>query len=123
MGFHTGGNIPGRPCFLPVAGGRVVCLTGVAPGFDDARLAAWEDGRVRSYKGRESSMRRMLFATAAVAALAWGGGSVAVADTPDDTRSEEHTSELQSLMRLSYAVFCLTKKITSSVSKTDSNQT
>src|SRR3546814_10704183 len=25
------------------------------------------------------------------------------------TRSEEHTSELQSLMRISYAVFCLTK--------------
>src|SRR3546814_20527586 len=28
-------------------------------------------------------------------------------------RSEEHTSELQSLMRISYAVFCLTKKIQS----------
>src|SRR3546814_1304714 len=28
------------------------------------------------------------------------------------TRSEEHTSELQSLMRTSYAVFCLKKKIT-----------
>src|SRR3546814_1785192 len=28
-------------------------------------------------------------------------------------RSEEHTSELQSLMRISYAVFCLTKKKTS----------
>src|SRR3546814_10256612 len=27
-------------------------------------------------------------------------------------RSEEHTSELQSLMRISYAVFCLTKKMT-----------
>src|SRR3546814_2821320 len=27
------------------------------------------------------------------------------------SRSEEHTSELQSLMRISYAVFCLTKKI------------
>src|SRR3546814_6735655 len=27
-----------------------------------------------------------------------------------DERSEEHTSELQSLMRLSYAVFCLIKK-------------
>src|SRR3546814_7920838 len=27
-------------------------------------------------------------------------------------RSEEHTSELQSLMRISYAVFCLTKKTT-----------
>src|SRR3546814_2705779 len=29
---------------------------------------------------------------------------------PPETRSEEHTSELQSLMRISYAVFCLTKK-------------
>src|SRR3546814_971377 len=28
----------------------------------------------------------------------------------DDYRSEEHTSELQSLMRISYAVFCLKKK-------------
>src|SRR3546814_1548232 len=28
-------------------------------------------------------------------------------------RSEEHTSELQSLMRISYAVFCLNKKTTS----------
>src|SRR3546814_7380357 len=29
---------------------------------------------------------------------------------PADSRSEEHTSELQSLMRISYAVFCLKKK-------------
>src|SRR3546814_8210266 len=28
----------------------------------------------------------------------------------DSSRSEEHTSELQSLMRISYAVFCLKKK-------------
>src|SRR3546814_2684308 len=28
----------------------------------------------------------------------------------EDGRSEEHTSELQSLMRISYAVFCLKKK-------------
>src|SRR3546814_2785841 len=32
----------------------------------------------------------------------------------DYLRSEEHTSELQSLMRISYAVFCLNKKTTSS---------
>src|SRR3546814_6457923 len=31
-------------------------------------------------------------------------------DTSTDARSEEHTSELQSLMRTSYAVFCLKKK-------------
>src|SRR3546814_7061254 len=30
----------------------------------------------------------------------------------DDRRSEEHTSELQSLLRISYAVFCLKKKKT-----------
>src|SRR3546814_3532963 len=35
----------------------------------------------------------------------WGGGG-----RFDHPRSEEHTSELQSLMRISYAVFCLTKK-------------
>src|SRR3546814_4126479 len=36
----------------------------------------------------------------------------AVTDRDSDTfyRSEEHTSELQSLMRISYAVFCLKKK-------------
>src|SRR3546814_3600096 len=32
------------------------------------------------------------------------------APTPPSARSEEHTSELQSLMRISYAVFCLKKK-------------
>src|SRR3546814_3043816 len=36
------------------------------------------------------------------AAHGWG--------TPSWDRSEEHTSELQSLMRISYAVFCLKKK-------------
>src|SRR3546814_2645715 len=32
-------------------------------------------------------------------------------ETKNDRRSEEHTSELQSLMHISYAVFCLKKKI------------
>src|SRR3546814_1706042 len=35
-------------------------------------------------------------------------------------RSEEHTSELQSLMRISYAVFCLKKKKQTNHSQTDS---
>src|SRR3546814_4791718 len=34
----------------------------------------------------------------------------AVRPTEPQMRSEEHTSELQSLMRISYAVFCLKKK-------------
>src|SRR3546814_9845003 len=39
------------------------------------------------------------------------GAAKEVAELGDPTRrSEEHTSELQSLMRISYAVFCLKKK-------------
>src|SRR3546814_5495220 len=37
-------------------------------------------------------------------------GEQEVADQHRGLRSEEHTSELQSLMRISYAVFCLKKK-------------
>src|SRR3546814_1631297 len=36
----------------------------------------------------------------------------------DPQRSEEHTSELQSLMRISYAVFCLKKKKTDTIAYT-----
>src|SRR3546814_3314500 len=45
--------------------------------------------------------------------VAADGGAVALADHQRGRhadRSEEHTSELQSLMRISYAVFCLKKK-------------
>src|SRR3546814_6449742 len=38
------------------------------------------------------------------------GEDAATVPIPINARSEEHTSELQSLMRISYAVFCLKKK-------------
>src|SRR3546814_1017545 len=41
--------------------------------------------------------------------LEWQLADMIVESTPG-IRSEEHTSELQSLMRISYAVFCLKKK-------------
>src|SRR3546814_10265110 len=41
------------------------------------------------------------------------GGAGREKPRPARARSEEHTSELQSLMRISYAVFCLKKKIMS----------
>src|SRR3546814_2506472 len=44
-----------------------------------------------------------------VAQLRPGAGTVSL-DLRQRGRSEEHTSELQSLMRISYAVFCLKKK-------------
>src|SRR3546814_6749939 len=37
-------------------------------------------------------------------------GAMTTGEKPVFDRSEEHTSELQSLMRISYAVFCLKKK-------------
>src|SRR3546814_10487590 len=69
----------------------------VVPGAHDTREKAKQGGR------------SVTFVT--FRALRKGGGagyrSIAV------VRSEEHTSELQSLMRSSYAVFCLKKQITS----------
>src|SRR3546814_7453033 len=64
---------------------------------------------------------RVLFADGITAGLAphlqAAGGAIDVGtararmiDTYAGMRSEEHTSELQSLMRISYAVFCLKKK-------------
>src|SRR3546814_6254468 len=40
------------------------------------------------------------------------GGPFGLDELHPERRSEEHTSELQSLMRISYAVFCLKKKKT-----------
>src|SRR3546814_4852109 len=57
---------------------------------------AWYEGTTMS------SGRQMLLADhqGSIVSMADAGGALA--------RSEEHTSELQSLMRISYAVFCLT---------------
>src|SRR3546814_1395914 len=42
--------------------------------------------------------------------------------SPPYSRSEEHTSELQSLMRISYAVFCLKKKKNKHTRKTQTDK-
>src|SRR3546814_16400711 len=62
---------------------------------------------------RASDKRRQIWGTVSV----WWPGTSQLAGrgcerpTSDQVgRSEEHTSELQSLMRISYAVFCLKKK-------------
>src|SRR3546814_2792440 len=77
-----------------------------------ARSCRAGDGGVR--RGNLRSRRRDRPRRGAEAAVALAnrtafglGASIWTADI----RSEEHTSELQSLMRISYAVFCLKKKM------------
>src|SRR3546814_7786709 len=56
----------------------------------------------------------------------WGKEGDTLALDIDPKRSEEHTSELQSLMRISYAVFCLKKKTehhTTTTQRSERNQT
>src|SRR3546814_8639643 len=105
---------PGVPAFLP--GGRPVgsrCGAVVADGVPRRAHGAYrlrsrrlarprDDLRLRLRRGRRLSAdgHSQLDRAAAAAGSASGG------------RSEEHTSELQSLMRISYAVFCLKKKKT-----------
>src|SRR3546814_4260095 len=93
-----------RPCTVArrrerravLAAGRTAHLR-QRPGADRAHAA-----------GRRRTRRR----ARAVARIGAGAGhaAVAVRARPGPDRSEEHTSELQSLMRISYAVFCLKKK-------------
>src|SRR3546814_5108226 len=56
-----------------------------------------------------SQLRPFRIGAVAAGAVTGRAGS-GLGGTRLDARSEEHTSELQSLMRISYAVFCLKKK-------------
>src|SRR3546814_6743397 len=62
----------------------------------------------------ETCVRRRPIGLDVPVEIAGPGGPLGLTATafavPGKVRSEEHTSELQSLMRISYAVFCLKKK-------------
>src|SRR3546814_7934503 len=77
-------------------------LFGSTQPFDDARLAAlYPNGREQYLAQFRSSLQ---------SAIAAGFILDDDREEIEALRSEEHTSELQSLMRNSYAVFCLKKK-------------
>src|SRR3546814_8325236 len=61
---------------------------------------------------RRSNAQQYLSTQALITAA--GAGAASLVDSDSGRRSEEHTSELQSLMRISYAVFCLKKQTTAS---------
>src|SRR3546814_4646199 len=74
---------------------------GVLGGVEDARA-----GHVHQAAGVAAAVE--LVGRGVVGVLRQEAVQVVVVD--EASRSEEHTSELQSLMRISYAVFCLKKK-------------
>src|SRR3546814_7061939 len=84
---------------------------------DDPRGAACNGARGTSnHLGRQTmEFKRSVLGAVVIGAAAFSGSALAAATGnvggfSEYMRSEEHTSELQSLMRNSYAVFCLKKK-------------
>src|SRR3546814_3593751 len=76
-------------------------------------LAAYgmQDSDLRGvYIKPDLAMSRMVAGKLDAFFILAGWPAKSVADAVGAGRSEEHTSELQSLMRISYAVFCLKKK-------------
>src|SRR3546814_1800667 len=65
--------------------------------------------RSRTMGSTETPSRRVESGRAQISA-SMSPACIAPIRAPIGPRSEEHTSELQSLMRISYAVFCLKKK-------------
>src|SRR3546814_2074554 len=78
----------------------------VMPGRTSAESITSSASLTRS---RASSVDHLVETVGATGRSA-GGKSRALSVRSLSSRSEEHTSELQSLMRISYAVFCLKKK-------------
>src|SRR3546814_3060632 len=82
---------------------------------EDARLANFLDRAIMVAVFREPPLEplgRHARHHLPIASDACDSHGVLVDVGREDLRSEEHTSELQSLMRISYAVFCLKKKTT-----------
>src|SRR3546814_19040635 len=105
---------------MPAAEGRGLYRLGAAGAGACERAAQDVRHRGRDARAGGGDSRRacglMAIERLAVVGLGLIGSSIAraakaklphLAVTGHDARSEEHTSELQSLMRISYAVFCL----------------
>src|SRR3546814_5540753 len=88
--------------FLLDAAARTAFFAAIAKRLRPAGTLAWADLAWDTAAADYPAMLRLWMQTMSGAGLD--------ADALERVRSEEHTSELQSLMRISYAVFCLKKK-------------
>src|SRR3546814_10804450 len=101
LSAKAGGHIRrGQEAACRSHGGRPASCLSARTGIGGRR----KSGTVRVSVARHFRILR------ASGAPARGPYPVLAPEPVDGARSEEHTSELQSLMRISYAVFCLKKK-------------
>src|SRR3546814_1413049 len=97
--------------FAPITPGRVRVYSCGPTVYNYAHL-----GNLRAYVFTDTLRRTLMwkgYDVTHIINITDVGHLTSDADAGDDkmeARSEEHTSELQSLMRISYAVFCLQKK-------------
>src|SRR3546814_6889227 len=77
--------------------------------FDSGRRRAQVDIRKADYDELAANYRQTVLGAFRDVEDALANAA-ALSGQENELRSEEHTSELQSLMRISYAVFCLKKK-------------
>src|SRR3546814_2525721 len=101
LGFTGNGEVAVRDASKIALSERVAVNKAVADQNRDARAVYREIAVANKHPEWESQIREV-FAKQWIASAKSGWWY--------QTRSEEHTSELQSLMRISYAVFCLKKK-------------
>src|SRR3546814_4606008 len=84
-----------------------VCSSDLVPAASEAKMSLMPQGSAQSAATSPPASASM---SAAAMLLGWRVRIGVWWRIASFTRSEEHTSELQSLMRISYAVFCLKKK-------------
>src|SRR3546814_10207815 len=95
---------------MTVSSAYILMAILVAPGLEAMGVSALAAHMLVFWYSQSSNI------SPPVCMAAFAGASIAKSDpmrtgfTALQFRSEEHTSELQSLMRISYAVFCLKKK-------------
>src|SRR3546814_10506846 len=88
-----------QDAYLQLPSARGLPDTLLTIGLNDRRVAPWMSAKFAARAQSIFGDNRLIL----IRAETEGGHGIG-------SRSEEHTSELQSLMRISYAVFCLKKK-------------
>src|SRR3546814_1835748 len=108
-----------RPVFVTISDSEVPLADAIASYLFNSQLVCTADGAMRLIVAQESRDHAGVW-RAIESMVADDRNPIAAAEVFDlrqsmrngggPARSEEHTSELRSLMRISYAVFCLKKK-------------